>query len=315
MKVKMQKWVLALEAAACVVFVLLQQSAAHYFSAALAFPFEQLGLALRALSLSGTAGNVLAIALYVLLCILPIALLGWRYIRGNARAEDGLLVVLSAVMFAALYLFINPALMGVYADQLGKGMLGGLIYSVLTAYVVLRLLRLIRGGERHTLHHMMQGFLLVLCMVLIGAAFGGAFQGLLTQIYDLQAANTDHQALLPSYICLVLEYGLSLLSCLLDVWVIFALMMLLRHLQQDDREAAVQAADVLCRRCARSLGLVVVTGVGFNLLQLLLIHHLRTVNGTLLLPLESMILLLGALLLARLVRDMKRIRDENESFI
>ena len=58
---------LSVEAAACVLFCILQRSLSGLFSTLIAFPFEQIGAGLRVLSLSGAVGNVVAIILYMLL--------------------------------------------------------------------------------------------------------------------------------------------------------------------------------------------------------------------------------------------------------
>ena len=62
---------LSVEAAACVLFCILQRSLSGLFSTLIAFPFEQIGAGLRVLSLSGAVGNVVAIILYMLLGLIP----------------------------------------------------------------------------------------------------------------------------------------------------------------------------------------------------------------------------------------------------
>ena len=57
MKEKHLLTLLSIEAAACVLFCILQRSVSGFFSTIVAFPFEQLGEGLRALSLSGGAGK------------------------------------------------------------------------------------------------------------------------------------------------------------------------------------------------------------------------------------------------------------------
>ena len=71
MKEKHLLTLLSIEAAACVLFCILQRSVSGFFSTIVAFPFEQLGEGLRALSLSGGAGNAAAILFYVLLSLIP----------------------------------------------------------------------------------------------------------------------------------------------------------------------------------------------------------------------------------------------------
>ena len=76
----------------------------------LCYPLEFTGKALRSLSLAGGALNVLAIALYAAISLIPAVLaLIFARKRGHAKA-DCILYILSVVLFAALYLAINPGL-------------------------------------------------------------------------------------------------------------------------------------------------------------------------------------------------------------
>jgi len=64
----------------------------------LAVPFAQIGLGLRMLSLSGTAGNIAALILYFVLSLFPIILLPVICRRRRLAPEDGLLAVLSVLL-------------------------------------------------------------------------------------------------------------------------------------------------------------------------------------------------------------------------
>ena len=77
------------------------------------FPWEGLSALLRALSLSGAAGNALAFFLYVCISLLPAAglLLILRKERRGFSGADVWLLVLSAYTFYLLYAFINPVLL------------------------------------------------------------------------------------------------------------------------------------------------------------------------------------------------------------
>jgi hypothetical protein len=61
MKRKLFVALLVLEAAACIAFCAARASLSGAFTAAMAFPFEQLGLGLRALSLAGRLGAAAAL--------------------------------------------------------------------------------------------------------------------------------------------------------------------------------------------------------------------------------------------------------------
>ena len=76
---------LSLEAAACLLLVVLlgwNSGEGGILASLTAFPFAQIGLGLRWLSLSGAVGNGLAIGLYVLLGLIPLIALGVLWRRG-----------------------------------------------------------------------------------------------------------------------------------------------------------------------------------------------------------------------------------------
>lgn len=81
MKEKHLFTLLSVEAAACVLFCILQRSASALFTTIAAFPFEQMGVGLRILSLSGAVGNGAAILLYLVISLIPAIvwfLLKWK---------------------------------------------------------------------------------------------------------------------------------------------------------------------------------------------------------------------------------------------
>lgn len=85
------------------------------------YPFELLGKGLRALSLSGSGGNVAAVILYALCCALPALIAGIALFRDRRfTAAKLLLLLLSGYSFAMLYFFINPNLIAFSLDLTGE---------------------------------------------------------------------------------------------------------------------------------------------------------------------------------------------------
>ena len=93
---------LSVEAAACVLFCILQRSLSGLFSTLIAFPFEQIGAGLRVLSLSGAVGNVVAIILYMLLGLIPAGIWGFLHWRKKSEPLDFMLLAISALLFVTL---------------------------------------------------------------------------------------------------------------------------------------------------------------------------------------------------------------------
>ncbi|MDR0952306.1 MAG: hypothetical protein LBM18_05225 [Oscillospiraceae bacterium] len=313
---------LILEAAVCVALCFVKASLSGAFTAVFAFPFEQIGLALRAISLSGALGNAAALALYILISLLPAGALLLLRKRRRLYVEDWLLAVLSAFLFAALYLMVNPVLIPqtfgkTASGALGKAILGGTAYSIIIGYLILRALRLFKAGTAQKLGRYLAIMLGVLNVLLVYMAFGGQFAALLDSIAALRAGNVGTEDTLgPSYVFLALQYAVNALPYVLDVFVVFAAMKLLREFRRERySEESVAAAERLSRFCVITLTATTLTNIGFNLLQLLFAGSLRMVNGSVQVPVFSILFVLAALLLTRFFIDGKALKDENDSFI
>lgn len=322
MKRNIFRGLLAIEAIACVLLCFTKVSFSGVFPAAIAFPFEQISMGLRALSLSGGFGNAIAIALYVLISLLPIGVLFIIRIRRKLNTEDGILVPLCAVLFGVLYLMVNPGfiteILGAAAKPpIGKAVLGCMIYSLLVGYLVLRVLRLFFTGDIRKLERYMiilLGFLNVLFVFLV---FGACVSDLLASISSLQAGNNGNEHLLgTSYVFLALQYIINALPYVLDIFVVFAALHLLDEIRKDRySDETVAAAEHMSRLCAIVLIVTTLSNVIFNLLQLLFAKSLMVVNSTVQIPVISILFVLAALLLTRFIIENKQLKDENDQFI
>ncbi|MEG2037889.1 MAG: hypothetical protein RRZ93_07855, partial [Ruthenibacterium sp.] len=139
----------------------------------------------------------------------------------------------------------------------------------------------------------MQKYLLLLLALLnalfVYRVFGAGASGLLDAIGTLRAGNTDAAVQLgASYVFLGLRALVDALPYVLDIFVVFAGMRLLRELAENRYgEGAVLAAERLAKLCAWTLGATVLSHAAFNLLQLLFAKALRVVNSSVQLPLFS----------------------------
>lgn len=322
MKEKAYAGLLVLEAAGCLLLYGLRWRVSGVFSAALAFPFEQLGLALRWLSLSGAAGNAAAVALYVLAGLIPLGVLAVLWKRGRFHTEDGLLIVLSALLFFLLYLMVNPGLLPVWlgaaaGGSYGKALLGSVFYAVLAGYLVLRALRLLLAADTGRLQRYLSILLGLLGVLFVFLAFGACFGDLLKAVQSLREANQGNEHLLESsYAFLVFQYLVQALPYMLDVLVVLLARRLLSELRAGRYSAAsVRAAERLSRCCVWTLAAGVLANVAFQLLQLVCMRALRTVSALVQFPVFSLAFVLAALLLAGYIRENKQLKDDNDLFI
>ena len=308
---------LAVLAVACVALVLSPISLADTFTFAMSFPFSQIGSGLRWLSLSGGLGNAFAIVLYVAVCILPALA---SFLIRSKRAEDVMLIFISVVLFFVMYYMINPGRLPtlmVGRTPLEQALLGGAVHSLLLAYGVIRILRLFESAVSHKLGRYIGIILHLLNILFVFVVFGHHFAQMLDAFAALEAANTmPGQQLGVTYVFLFLQHLINALPYVLNIWVVFAAWRLIKAISADPySEEAISAANGMSRVCAVALTMSVFSIAGFNLLQLLFIGSLHTVNTSINFPATSILFVLGALLLARYIAQNKRLKDENDQFV
>lgn len=315
MKRKTLFCLLSAEAALCIWCAFLWGKGEAVVAELSAFPFAQIAHGLRWLSLSGAAGNTVAIVLYVLFCAPCAVLFAVRLAQNRQQKGDFLLLVISAALFGVIYLLINPSGRPLLNHAVGSSMLGGCIYSLLLAYAAIRLRDAVKTAKTAKLYRLMDVLLIVLCVLLTFMMFFGSIAQVCEEIRLLEEGNTDVSALHVSYLVACLRGLVHALPYGLDVYVVFALRDMLLALARNQRGREVYWAGVTGKRCGQALVCITAVCAAFNVLQLLLSNTARQLHVAVHFPVGSMLLYVGALLLGRLVLEMKRIREENESFI
>lgn len=308
----------ALEGLLCGAYVLLGQALPSLFGTLFTFPFRQIGLVLRALSVSGWLGNGISIALYVLFCLTPIGLL----IRKKQRHwEDALLVLLSMVLFPVMYLMENPQMQALWLGQVYQLMGGELVcmvvWSVIIGYALLMVMRKCATARQSHLIDLAPRLMFVYCAVLVFQVFGNGLDSLLANLDAFRQANNGTLSGLElTCVFLVAQYLVDSLPDVLFCGVLLKACGILELLQTEGYTGdLIAAADNLSRRCGMMLIMVVLSNVFFNLIQLLYIRELHNARTVVRMPLDILVLVVGMLLIARFIRSHKKLKDENDSFI
>ncbi|HOQ76592.1 MAG TPA: hypothetical protein PK369_08515 [Thermoclostridium sp.] len=309
---------LVLEAFLCIMLTFFREVLPGAFTTVIAFPFEQIALGLRVLSLSGPFGNGVAIILYAAISLIPAVLLLLTARKRRPFLEDWMLALITVVLFVVLYLMINP---GIIQSPVGTGavkaFLGTIAWSVIATYIILRILRLFFFADTQRLHRYMAFLLHGLAVLFVYCAFGSSFSDFLDSVEALRTGNTGNvDGLWVSMVFLALQYLVNALPYVLNVLVVFAGLRLFSELQADRySQASVDAAGKLSQRCCQALIIIMVTSVDFNLLQLAFVKRLRVLNTVVQVPILSIAFLLTVLLLSRYIWENKQLKDDNDMFI
>ena len=335
MKRRALQIVLCAEGAILLLAVLLGWGAGEWPAGSLAVPFAQIGAGLRSLSLSGGAGNGIAVLLYVLLCLVPVGVLVWLSRRRPLAAEDSLLVVLSLFLFVAFYFMVNPGkipglTMGdLLAEEkaVRQSLFGGTVYAILLAYLVLRLLRRFQGADRQKLQDDLAVLLSGLAVCLVFVIFGVGFAGFWGECSALGAGSGEEMVFGVVIDPLAMQRdGLLVLAFLrwvgemlpyfLDVAVILAVLDLLGAMKTDRySEETLARARWVARLCTGSLAASLVTTVVLNLGQLLFLGELTRVSVQVVFPLSAAAFLLGVLLVVKFFEENRALKEDNDLFI
>ncbi|MBR5489828.1 MAG: hypothetical protein IKV79_01000 [Oscillospiraceae bacterium] len=305
----------------CAVSAALPGTYSGIFALISAFPFSLIALGLRALSLSGNGGNILAIILYIIVCLLPGGVL--LYLRRKAlKKEDILIGVFTAMMFAAIYYMINPALLsrnyGSEFYPLLKSALGGCCWCIAVCWVVFKLVGKLRSADKSGVQRLFKICLGVLAFFFAALAFGGAAGEISGGWENLKAANTalSERELLPTLIFCSVKAIINALPYALDAIVAVKGMELISAMEADTYSSiAVEKAEAISVFSILSLKVTLLAVLIFNILQIIFIKKLLVVDVELVLPLLSIAFMLASVLLSRLVRENKELKDDNDMFI
>lgn len=293
------------------------------YASLIEFPLAQLGSILRSLSLSSQLGNIAAIILYISIGFLPLAYLAYRHYRKKKGLEDILLPILSLLLFMILYLMINPSLINrwfgplTFPGVMGKSILGGVFYSALAAYLILKAIRNIEQRDTDKLLDIL-AYLFYIAMAI--GIFSVFYLGVGTLAMDIQAlkdANTGPAIWLsPSYLFMILAFILENTPTLLLIYIFIVAIRLVEALRVDRYSDEVIASSKKVFRLSKfALLFIMVGNLAFNLLQVICSKYLYNVAYKTLVPLNLLGLSLLMLLVGRYFSQSKQLHTDNQLFI
>lgn len=314
-------------AALITVLVVLTKHFPDLFSSIMAFPFEQIGCGLGILSKTGSVGNGIAVAIWIGVSAIP-AMIALRYRKGKETLpERAALYVLSAAILLALYGMVNPQLLkprlssmtdpqllrsGLSESLPGysrviRAMLGACIWAVAVLYMILRLIRLFRQGNKEQLLTYLRKILYVLCILFTGAAAFSFTNGAIALMDTAQAAADTGFG--------VFRLMAELVPYVFDLIILLRAVDLLGIAGDEEQEGIVESAERISRICCFALGITTALTAASNLLQIALMQWLSNVSVTVEIPVISIAFTVMILLFSRLLIENKRLRDDNSLFI
>ncbi len=334
---KREWWAAGLLAAASMVLALAGQNSQGGADLiyALTLPFAWAGAGLRALSLSGIAGNVLALLLYALLSLLPALPFLRKSWRPKDRFSRWLLIAMSAYLFFLLYLMVNPSMIpALFHSAIGgfeealrveKTMLCVFFYSLLIARWILGIM-----ADTDRIPLQLRRLMVVLGAVMIVSVFyvnvakvKGALAALPAAYGDTfplglgapMAGVAESSPACDGFIA-VLHFVKDSAPTLLLLFVLPMADQLLKSLEQNFfREENQRIAAAIAKRCR----LVILVSLGgmltMDAVQLLLLKSLASVHLSGEAPILVLTVSLAMLLLSRYLERSFAVYRENQMMI
>ena len=280
---------------------------------ALSRPIQALGEGLRGLALSGFGGNLAAWAAVLLLSALPLLL--WLVLGKEKRGtEDWLLGLTVPVLFWGLYFLINPTLLAWPAREVFPVAAAGTLLSMGVAWLALKLLRRLEGSSRERQARAFEGLLLV-CAALtaFAAVWGQMMEGAQRWKTAVEGNTAPVDLTLVTLVVLGVLYAApGILSALTMVWGAA----LARVLGREDFGAeGVELCERTALGCRMVAQATLVLAVSANLLQLALLEQLTSTYFSLTLPLMSLMLSVGLMLLCRCLQRGRELQEDSDSII
>jgi len=284
------------------------------FSSVMAFPFEQLGVALRALALIGNIGNGFALALAIALSLLPTLSVLRHKGEKEYLWENIVLCCISIVVFITLFSMANPSkLLSVFpyftSEALPgvKGVLGCTAWSFIVLWIILRLVRMFRSGDTNKLLYYLRVALHALCILFVAVI---AISCGSTLLGSLSAAQKGMDNLMA-----VIRFIASSLPYVFDIGITLSLLTLMDAYIDKNEEDTVSLADLLSKRCCLALGITAASTAILNVLQLLLSRFLTNISVNVEIPVVSLAFILLILILSRLIVENRKLQSDNDLFI
>ena len=284
------------------------------FSSVMAFPFEQIGAGLRALALTGNFGNGFALALCIALSFLPILSVLRHRGEKDYLSENIVLCCMSIAVFITLFSMANPSkLLSAYPFFTGealpvvKGLMGCTVWSVIILWIILRLVRLFRGGDTKKLLCYLRVALHALCILFVAVIAISCGSTLLDGLSATQKSIDNVMA--------ITRFIASSLPYIFVIGITLSLLTLLDAYIEKNEEDTVRHADLLSKRCCLALGVTAASATILNVLQLLLSRFLSNVSVNVEIPVVSFTFILLILILSRLIVENWKLQSDNDLFI
>lgn len=316
------KIILIAEAVILLLLMLLGVFSQFGYIDVITFPFAQIADILRYLSLSSNLGNIVALILYALICLMPMVIAAIRFRKNSLFKGDLLLPIVSILLFVTLYVLINPYEMGHIFTPVGLETEGGMlltsiVYITLLGYLVLWMIQLFTESPTNRLLKYLSLTLSMVAILMVAVLCIKLPWDIRSSMQQLRDTNTMFGiSFWETDIIIILRAITFALPLVLEIWILFKSLKLIEALT-DERYSAevVMTAKSIEQACRKTIVVTTISTIAFNLIQLAMMKHLINSHVSLEIPLVSIAILLVVMLIARYFSDSQQLKEENDLFV
>ena len=314
---------LIVEAIICALVCVLGGRDLNFTSELLAFPFKPVAIGLRELSFVGSIANVFAWVIFILVCSLPVLVLVVRIIKKKFAVEDSLLVVISLIMTPALYHMINintmisEMIVSVEDFRVTYCILGAMIYSVIAAYVIMKIVRKFAKANKKQLKSYFNNVLFIVNVIVILVSLGFSLNELLIKLPAGSVGMTEiSENITITKVFMIMEYAMDVVINIMIVGIIILVQGLVEKIDLDSiSDEVVKRAKVISKCCVGTIVIHGILNILYNGLQLVFVKKLLEIKGVVSVPIVMVLVMLIIMLFTQFILDAKSIKEENDMFI
>lgn len=298
MKIRKYSFLLFVEAVITVIFTKGMNVKNESIFDILSFPLQKIADFLGYLSLKSSMGNVIAIIIFTLFCLVPVFILLLKVKRKTFVKTDSLLVLLSVVLFTVVYLLINPSEMGFLGCVNDASTVTFSFWSLLASYIILKLVGAIKKSSAVRSERIFN-----LIVKIIGAVF----------VFDLCSMEFTKTEV---WIVSLIAFVNSALPSLFGLLIVFSCLRVLSCFALDRySDNTIHSVEKLSSLCIVSLKTTAVVTALYSVIQLRFISELSDINFSINIPLVQLCFILLVLIMTGFLKDSKELKEDNDSFI
>lgn len=298
MKIRKYSFLLFVEAVITVIFTKGMNVKNESIFDILSFPLQKIADFLGYLSLKSSIGNVIAIIIFTLFCLVPVFILLLKVKRKTFVKTDSLLVLLSVVLFTVVYLLINPSEMGFLGCVNDASTVTFSFWSLLASYIILKLVDTIKKSST-----VRSELIFDLIVKIIGAVF----------VFDLCSMEFTKTEV---WIVSLIAFVNSALPSLFGLLIVFSCLRVLSCFALDRySDNTIHSVEKLSSLCIVSLKTTAVVTALYSVIQLRFISELSDINFSINIPLVQLCFILLVLIMTGFLKDSKELKEDNDSFI